>query len=139
MSHQQLRVVIRTPRETVVDQNVSSMRVSTQTGQVGLRPRGEPNVLAIEAGLIVLRLNDGTQYVGTAGGLLHADGESASLLTPLAVVGDDVESVSRELDTLLSAPSEEMEVRQMLGRLENRILSELRQEDAMTGTLKGKP
>jgi len=139
MNHQLLRVMIRTPRETVVDQNVSSMRVSTQSGQVGLRPRGEPNVLAIEAGLIVLRLENGMKYVGTAGGLLHADGESASLLTPLAVVGDDVESVSQELETLLSTPNEEMEVRQMLGRLEGRILSELRQEDAMTGTLKGKP
>ena len=56
-------------------------------------------------------------------------GESASLLTPLAVVGDDVESVSRQLDALLSEPSEEMEVRRTLGRLETRILQELRQGD----------
>ncbi len=58
----------------------------------------------------------------------------ASLLTPLAVVGDDVQAVSQQLDQLLSAPSEEMEVRQTLGRLETRILQELRQGDDMTET-----
>jgi F0F1-type ATP synthase epsilon subunit len=139
MSKPSLRVVIRTPRETVVQQDVAALRVPTQTGQVGLRPRGEPHVLAIEAGLIVLRLADGMQYAGTAGGLLHANGESASLLTPLAVVGDDVESVSNELEALLSAPSEEMDVRRTLGRLETRILQELRHDDATTSAPQGKP
>ncbi len=133
MTKQRLHVTIRTPSETVVDQDVASLRVPTQSGQVGLRPRGEPTVLAVEAGLIVLRLNGGTRYAGTAGGLLHTNGESASLLTPLAVVGDDVESVSRQLDALLSAPSEEMEVRRTLGRLETRILQELRQGDEADG------
>ncbi len=59
MTRQTLHVTIRTPSETVVDQDVASLRVPTQTGQVGLRPRGEPSVLAVEAGLIVLRLNGG--------------------------------------------------------------------------------
>ncbi len=134
-----LHVTIRTPSETVFDQDVAALRVPTQTGHVGLRPRGEPTVLAVEAGLIVLRLGDNTRYAGTAGGLLHANNETASLLTPLAVVGDDVESVSRQLDALLSAPGEEMEVRQMLGRLEKRILQELGQGDEPTAALKGKP
>ncbi len=99
-----LHVTIRTPAATIVELDVRSMRVPTKSGLVGLRPRGEPSVLAIEAGLIVLRLGDGWRYAGTAGGLLHAGGTSASLLTPLAVVGDDVDAVSRELDALLAAP-----------------------------------
>ncbi len=90
-------------------------------------------MLAVEAGLIVLRLDGGKRYAGTAGGLLHASGDSASLLTPLAVVGDDVDSVSRQLDALLAAPSEEMEVRRTLGRLETRILQELRHGDEPSG------
>ncbi|NJN47914.1 MAG: hypothetical protein HC808_17150 [Candidatus Competibacteraceae bacterium] len=118
---------------------VAALRVPTQSGQVGLRPRCEPSVLAIEAGLIVLRLNGGNRYAGTAGGLLHTSGEAASLVTPLAVVGDDVESVARQLDTLLSAPSEEMEVRRTLGHLETRILEELRQSDEPTRSVTGKP
>ncbi len=49
-AREQLHVVIRTPRETVIEQDVVAIRVPTQTGQVGLRPRGEPNVLAVEVG-----------------------------------------------------------------------------------------
>ena len=134
-----LHVTIRTPSETIVDQEVAALRVPTKTGQVGLRPRSEPSVLAVEAGLILLRSSNGMRYAGTGGGLLHASGEAASLLTPLAVVGDDVESVSRLLDELLSEPSEEMDVRRTLGRLETRILQELSQEDEATGLAKGKP
>lgn len=138
MTRQKLHVTIRTPSETVVDQDVAALRVPTQTGQVGLRPRCEPSVLAVQAGLIVLRLNGGNRYAGTAGGLLHTSGQSASLLTPLAVLGDDVQSVSSQLDALLSAPSEEMEVRHTLGRLETRILHELGQGDELTGSDTGK-
>jgi hypothetical protein len=79
------------------------------------------------------------RYAGTAGGLLHTGVESASLLTPLAVVGDDVESVSRQLDALLSEPSEEMDARRTLGRLETRILHELSQGDKPSDAVKGKP
>ncbi len=138
MTKPKLHVTIRTPSETVVEQDVAGLRVPTQSGQVGLRPRGEPSVLAVEAGLIVLRLNGGMHYVGSAGGLLHYNGELASLLTPLAVAGEDVESVSRQLDALLSEPSEEMEVRRTLGRLESRILQELHEGDEHTGSVRGR-
>lgn len=139
MARQTLQVIIRTPSETVLDQEVTALRVPTQTGQVGLRPRGEPSVLAVEAGLIVLRLKGGMRYAGTAGGLLHTSGGAASLLTPLAVVGDDVKSVSRQLDALLSTPSEEMEVRRTLERLETHILQELHHGQEPGGSVKGKP
>ncbi|MEZ5583360.1 MAG: hypothetical protein R3F37_11965 [Candidatus Competibacteraceae bacterium] len=134
-----LHVIIRTPGETVVEQDVAGLRVPTHSGQVGLRPRCEPSVLAVEAGLIVLRLNGCNHYAGTAGGLLHTSGEEASLLTPLAVVGDDVESVARQLDALLAAPSEEMDVRRTLGHLETRILQELHQGDESTQSVIRKP
>jgi F0F1-type ATP synthase epsilon subunit len=139
MTKPALRVTIRTPNNTIFDQDVASLRVPTQTGHVGVRPRGEPTVLAVDAGLIVLRLADRMRYAGTAGGLLHTTAKTASLLTPLAVVGDDLESVSGQLDDLLSAPSEEMEARRTLGRLETRILQELRQEDERTDSLRRKP
>ncbi len=129
----QLRVTIRTPGTTVVDDDFMSLRIPTQTGLVGLRPRGESSVLAVEAGLILLKASGGTRFAGTAGGLLHTDGQSASLLTPLAVVGDDLESVSRQLDALLAAPSEEMDVRRTLGRLETRILQELQEGEESSG------
>jgi F0F1-type ATP synthase epsilon subunit len=132
-----LHVIVRTPNAIVVDQDIDSLRVPTATGQVGLRPRCEPCVLAIEAGLIVLRLEGKTFFAGTAGGMLHTNGVSASLLTPLAVMGEDVESVTRQLDALLSASNEELEIRQTLGRLETRILQELQQRDDGTAKSRG--
>ena len=138
MSRSMLKVLIRTPTETILDLEVASIRVPTQTGQVGLRPRGEPNVMAFEAGLIVLRSKIGTRYAGTAGGMLHADRDSVSLLTPLAVSGEDVESVKRQIDALLATPTEEMEVRRTMGRLETRIIQELQQGEIRTATELGK-
>jgi F0F1-type ATP synthase epsilon subunit len=124
-----IHFVVRTPSAIVFEGDVSSLRVLTQTGLVGLRPRTEPTVLAVESGLVVMKTVKGIKYAGTAGGLLHCDGASASLLTPLAVVSEDIESVSKELDRLIGTPSQEMDVRQALGRLEQRILQELRHED----------
>ncbi len=138
MDRQGLQFVIRTPAATVVDLNVSSLRVPTRSGQVGLRPHGEPTVLAVEAGLILLRLERTYRYAGTAGGLLHASRFAASLLTPLAVVGDGLESVSRQLDRLLSESIEEMQVRRLLGRLETRIVRELQGEEATGRSARGR-
>ena len=76
---------MRTPREVVLELDVSSIRVPTETGQVGVRPRAEPFVLAVEPGLVLVRRDETYQFVGTAGGLLRCDGATASLLTPLAV------------------------------------------------------
>ena len=41
-----------------------------ETVQSGTHP------LAVEAGLILLRVSSGTRYAGTSGGLLHTSGES---------------------------------------------------------------
>ena len=83
-----LHFVIRTPQDIVLECDVASVRVPTETGQVGLRPHSEPTVLAVEPGLIVVRQDDLIRFAGTAGGLLHCDGAVAHLLTPVAVIGD---------------------------------------------------
>lgn len=140
MPNETLHVIIRTPSETVLEVDCDSIRVPTQTGHVGLRPRTEPSVLAVEPGLIVIKHRQGTRYAGTAGGLLRNQANQVRVLTPLAVSGNDVESVSQQLDALLAAPSEEMDVRQALGRLETRILQEVQQGegDASRATELGK-
>jgi F0F1-type ATP synthase epsilon subunit len=127
MSERQLKLVVRTPREVVVELRVLSVRVPTETGQVGLRARVEPLVLAVEPGLVLVRREDAYQFVGTAGGLLRCDGCIASLLTPLAVSGDDEDAVLNALEEALAQPSVEMEARETLGRLQSSILRELRQ------------
>jgi F0F1-type ATP synthase epsilon subunit len=127
MSQLPLRLVVRTPREIIVDLRVSSIRVQTETGQVGVRPRVEPLVLAVEPGLVLVRRDDTYEFVGTAGGLLRCDGAIASLLTPLAVSGDDEDAVINALEEALAQPSVEMEARATLGRLQSSILRELRE------------
>jgi F0F1-type ATP synthase epsilon subunit len=122
------RFTVRTPHEVVLETDALSVRVPTETGQVGLRPRSEPAVLAVEASLVLVQTAAGTLFVGTAGGLLTCDGRQATLLTPLAVVGEEERSLLAELDRVLGEPSEEMEVRTSLERLEGRILREVRRE-----------
>jgi len=123
-----LHLTVRTPHEIVLEIDARSLRIPTETGQVGLRPRMEPLVLAVEASLVLVRTDGLTKYVGTAGGMLTCDGTQATLMTPLAVVGDDESSIMAELDRVLGEPSAELQARAMLDRLEGRILSEMRRE-----------
>jgi F0F1-type ATP synthase epsilon subunit len=121
-----LRLIVRTPREVVLDASASSLRVPAETGQVGLRPKAEPLVLTVEPGLVLVRGPAGLQFLGTAGGLLRCDGITATLLTPLAVVGDSQQQVLERLDAALAQPNEELEARATLGRLQRSLLRELR-------------
>ena len=123
----ELKLVVHTPREVVLEVDVSSIRVPTETGQVGVRPRAEPLVLAVEPGLVLMRRDDTFEFVGTAGGLLRCDGVTAWLLTPLAVIGHDQDEVIDAIEEALAQPSVEMEARATLGRLESSILRELRE------------
>lgn len=124
-----LKVIIRTPHETVFEAEARSLRVPTESGQVGLRPSVEGHVSAFETGVMNLRTPDNSiRFIGTAGGLLVCDGKAATMLTPLAVVGKDEQSVLSQLDSVLSRPSSEMEARRMLSRLEGEIVNELRRD-----------
>lgn len=128
MAEQALQMTIRTQHEVVLETDASALRVPTESGQVGLRPRAEATLLAVEAGLVLVRTKTGMRFVGTAGGLLSCDGTTATLLTPLAVVGDDEQSILDELERVLQEPSEEMQARAALGKLEGEILGEMRRE-----------
>ncbi|MCA9177946.1 MAG: hypothetical protein KDB14_25960 [Planctomycetales bacterium] len=122
-----LELIIRTPRETVFRGDVSSARFPTETGQVGIRPRGEALVVAVEAGLVLVRCDDDHSFAGTAGGLLRFDGRQANLLTPLAVHGRDEREVLEALEHALAQPSAELETRELLSRVQTNLLRELRQ------------
>lgn len=128
MDEPALEFVLRTPHAVVLQTAVRALRVPTETGQVGLRPRGEATVLAVEAGIVNLRRADGVTFAGTAGGLLTSDGRRSTLLTPLAVVGADAAEIAAELQRALAEPNSELEARATLSKLEGRILQELRQE-----------
>jgi F0F1-type ATP synthase epsilon subunit len=128
MAERSLRLTVRTQHEVVLETEAAALRVPTESGQVGLRPRVEATLLAVEAGLVLVRTAAGTRFVGTAGGLLSCDGTNATLLTPLAVVGNDEQTMLNELERILQEPSEEMQARATLGKLEGEILGEMRRE-----------
>jgi F0F1-type ATP synthase epsilon subunit len=124
---ERLRWVIRTPHGVVLDQAVEAVRVPTESGQVGLRPREETLALVVEPGLVVFRSGAALRFAATAGGLLEGDRETATLYTPFAVAGDRGEEVLSALDRALATPDSELQARSRFGRLEQRIVQELRQ------------
>lgn len=129
-----LRLTVRTPHTHLLEEErVESLRVLTESGHAGLRPGIEPLALALEAGIVNLRVRDSdsrcrARFLGTAGGLLTSNGRSVTILTPLAVVGDDRQQIVDELQRVLSQPNSEMTTRATLGKLENHILKELRRD-----------
>lgn len=120
-----LRFMIRTPHESILDGNVQSVRIPTETGQVGLRPRQEPLLLAVEPGLLLLRSDSAPRFAATAGGLLRCDRRQCLLYTPFAVLGDDEAEVLAALSRALATPDSELLARRQLGELEHRIVEEL--------------
>lgn len=123
-----LHVTVRTPHAVVCEADAASLRVPTESGQVGIRPRTEATVLAVEVGLVLVHTSAGSRFIGTAGGLLACDGATATLLTPLAVVGDTEQTILAELEHALQEPSEEMQARTTLSKIEGEILHEMRWE-----------
>ena len=126
MAQPSLRLIVRTPHAVVIEMEAYSLRVLTETGQVGLRAGAEPSVFAVEPGLLLARTADGLRIVGTAGGLLLWDSHEGNLLTPLAIVGNDRGEIDRKLREQLMEPGEEMQARAQLGQLEERILDQIR-------------
>jgi F0F1-type ATP synthase epsilon subunit len=126
MAERCLHVTVQTPHAVVYEADAISLRVPTESGQVGIRPRTEATLLAVEAGLVLVHTSAGTRFVGTAGGLLSCDGVIATLLTPLAIVGDAEQTILDGLEHALQEPSEEMQARTTLGKIEGEILHEMR-------------
>jgi F0F1-type ATP synthase epsilon subunit len=126
MAGEGFRFIVRTPHDTVLDTTARSVRVLTASGHVGLRPHLEPMVLPIETGLVLVRGDTGVTFVGSAGGVLASDGREATLFTPLGVAGSDPVAIQRALSDALAMPDSELAVRTRLGKLEGRILTELR-------------
>lgn len=133
MAEEALRLVVRTPQDCVFEESVTSLRLPSDTGQIGLRPRSEAAAFVVEPGLLLALTSSRRVFIATAGGLLRCDGRDAVLLTPLAVVGESAERVRAELAELLSIPQADLELRAVLQRLETGILQEVRREGSVPG------
>ena len=121
------RLIVQTPRSQIFAGLVTSLRVPTETGQVGLHLRHEGTVLAIEPGLVLAHDEAKWHFLGTSGGILSSDGALARLLTPLAVIGNSAPDVVSALERALAAPDADIQARAKLGQLEANIVNQLRQ------------
>lgn len=122
-----LRLVVRTPQQCVLDRALVSVRVPTESGQLGLRARGEALVSVVEPGLIVLRTAEATRhYVASSGGPLRMLGSRCELYTAFAVSGARDDELLRALDRALTAPDSELATRRRIEQLEQQILREAR-------------
>jgi F0F1-type ATP synthase epsilon subunit len=133
-----LNLTVRTPQQITLQTGARSLRVLTESGQVGLRPRMEATVLAIEPGLMLVQQTDSLLFVGTAGGLLNCDGVNAVLLTPLAVAAEDESRVLEELEMQLAHPKAELEVRSMINNIQSSILDELKDDRRRRSAMQGR-
>jgi F0F1-type ATP synthase epsilon subunit len=133
-----LHFTVRTPHDVVLEIEARSIRIPTESGQAGLRPQNEPQIVAVEPGLLVVQTDaNQTRFIGTAGGLLVTERARATLMTPLAVAGSDRDSIMKELQTALGEPNEEMQARAMLANLEDEILRELRRKPSGVAAREG--
>jgi F0F1-type ATP synthase epsilon subunit len=121
-----LLFVVRTPHREELSATFDSLRFPTETGQVGVLARAEPNVLAVEPGLVLARRGERITLVATAGGLAHVQAHEVTLLSPFAIVGETGEEVRHALDALMGAPSAEMELRRRIDSLERGLMTESR-------------
>ena len=139
MPERTLRLLVRTPQGSVFDDAVNSLRVPTDTGQVGLRPCSESTALVVEPGLALASRANRPLFIATAGGLLRCNGKEVVLLTPLAVVGESAASVRTALSDALGSPSSDLELRAVLQQLQTGILQELRRTSTpgMRGVQRG--
>ncbi|MCA9631132.1 MAG: hypothetical protein KC766_25895 [Myxococcales bacterium] len=117
---------IRTPVERVASLTLIALRVPTETGQAGVRPRMEASLLALVPGLVLLHSSEGVRFCATAGGLLDVASSVAKLYTPYAVLGDEPATVLSALDEALARPTGDLAARRRLAELEQRIVRELR-------------
>jgi F0F1-type ATP synthase epsilon subunit len=120
-----LRTLLRTPHRSVFEADLRAVRVQTESGQVGLRPGGEPMILVVEPGLVLLHFAERTAYAATSGGLLRSTRDSCELYTPFALVGSEESALLAALERALDAPDSELLARRQLSDLEQRIVREL--------------
>lgn len=132
---ERLSFTVLTPQRELVRAQVRGLRVSAADGWLGIRPRGEACIVAVQPGLLLVygdsvhprlhpRLHP--RYGATAGGLLRSDGRTCTLYTPYAVFGATPAETQEALSAVLHGESPEFAARRELDALQTRILRELR-------------
>lgn len=93
-----IRLVVRTPGNTVVDQNVRALTAEDSTGRFGVRPGSDEILASLVPGILYYRVDDeGETVVAVGPGVLHASHDRVDVLVQEAAVCGSLESAESAL------------------------------------------
>jgi len=97
-----LRLVVVTPETTVIDQEVTSLRLPLYDGQIGIWPMRAPLVGRLGYGEMIVTDAAGSKGYFIDGGFVQVNGPVISVMTDQAIPADkvDTEKVQKHLDEL---------------------------------------
>ncbi|MCA9688543.1 MAG: hypothetical protein R3A51_00700 [Nannocystaceae bacterium] len=94
-----LQLTVQTPTGLVVDERVTGVTAEDATGRFGVRPRAEPLVAALVAGILTARSIDGGERLVAVGpGILFTYDDRVEVAVRHAVVCDSLEHVQQCLE-----------------------------------------
>ena len=115
-----MTVRVFTPSRTYSTQEVTAVDVESVSGRVALLPRHVDCTVALETGLMMLRMQDGDErYIGVDGGTLVKIGQRVMVSSPRAATEEELGQLQASLEAQRRKREEHArEARQALARLE---------------------
>jgi F-type H+-transporting ATPase subunit epsilon len=92
-----MRLLVLTLEQTVFDGPVEEVVVPLPDGWLGVRPRHAPFHARLLAGNVVVRAGDRERTLATLGGTIVVDRDEVAILTGVARLDRDLETLEREI------------------------------------------
>nr|AFK39852.1 unknown [Lotus japonicus] len=86
-----LNLCVLTPNRIVWDSDVKEIILSTNSGQVGILPNHAPLAMALDIGILRIRLNDQWLTMALMGGFARIDNNEITVLVNDAEKGSDID------------------------------------------------
>ncbi len=105
-----IRLTVRTPQDTVFDDEVEEVVLPLSDGWIGILPGHAEFVARLMAGNFVIRLVGHERHGATVGGTMRVRGDRALILTGAATIDHDFDQlesdVSEQFERSISAEKE---------------------------------
>ncbi|RIV20999.1 ATP synthase F1 subunit epsilon [Alicyclobacillaceae bacterium I2511] len=86
------RLEVITPERVLITRDVHMVFVRTDGGELGILPRHAPLAATVKAGVVKVRLEDGSEdFISVGGGFLEVRPERVTLLADTAELGGSVD------------------------------------------------
>jgi F-type H+-transporting ATPase subunit epsilon len=91
-----LKLEIVTPAAVTYSEDVYMVTLPAVDGQIGVFPHHIPLMTRIEPGEIIVRRNDGEEFIAVGAGLVEITGDHVSIVTDMAVRAKDIDEARAE-------------------------------------------